>query len=758
MQGDEKICDERHALINNSIPPRYFHSRWKSSVALAGFLAVVVLVSFSKTLIRSSFVSLESFSIETNGFLEDSEIVAKYHESDGLAFAARAQKALKALIDHPLQKIRHDMDTSQDPCNNFYKYACGGWLKRHQLPPDRSHYFRSFSGTDDIITGTVRLLLEEDKHSKAGQFYQSCVEKRGVNTVGSDLKLLDKYTQVFEILDAEGADALPVMKAVGILHASGLTPWFFPDVDADPENPTVYTLYIGEGGLGLPDKSYYSGTSKSDKKLLQEYEDYLEYLLTLGRFHSQLNPKADTRELAKAIISLETSLSMLHPSHADMRQPELFSQRVKASDFDSENHAFLSDYLRAVGVYEQCNGTVIIQFTPFFEQLGYLIDTTPRSVVKAYIVSWAMKFFAGKGALGSGPLQRDYEFYLRTLHGQKAPQPNWYACFKETDTYFPDALAKLFIKKYFGGDSKVAAEHLIEDIEHEFGSMLRENKWIDEETRQNSLKKLQYLANQIGYPDRLDTYDDVVTTEKTYGQIVLEMLGRGQSRDLANLGKPLDHNYWYMSTITVNAYYVAMRNSMTFPGGILQPPFYHISYPAALKYGGIGAVMGHELTHAFDNHGSRYNGTGFLHKIWSSASSEEFSVRSKCLTDLYSTYQPKGLHEHLNGKLTLSENIADLGGVRTGFRAMKKRLESHPSERIGTVEGMNDEHYFFVQFAQSYCYREALPDLRVEVETDPHSPGDFRVKGVLSQYDEFSRVFKCPVGSPYNPPKKCDVW
>jgi len=696
------------------------------------------------------------------GILEP-RVYEKYSSSDGLLFGEYQNDVLKNLASHPLERLVRDMDRSKDPCEHFYRFACGGWLKRSKLPNDRSSFFRSFSGTDDAIVGALRWLLhkEENRKSKVGVFYETCVEKRigsDSQTDPSDLELVSAYFgDALTLLDAEGADARTVMRALGILHRKGLTPYFYPDVDANPNNPEMYALYIGPGGLGLPDKSYYERKGKDDLAIIDAYEDYLEYLLTLTTANRISRHGYTSRELAQEIVNMEHRLSELHPGGLS-RAPETAQQTVNVEEFDANEHAFLTDYLQELGVDDIANRTVIIQFVPFFEEVGRLVDATPHAVIEAYIMCWALKFLAAKGALGPEPLERDFRFYGMLVQGQKEPTPAWRACMKEADKYFPDALGKLFVSEYFEPSAKEAAAQILRDIEAQFAQMLQENKWIDARTRKNSLEKLHHLRNQIGYPDRLDSYEDV-SMNGTFGDFVLHMLARRQQSDLGLLGRSLDRNYWYMSPSTVNAYYVAMRNSMTFPAGILQPPFFHKSYPPALTYGAIGVVAGHELTHAFDDHGSRYNASGFLDKIWTNSSSVKFAERAKCLSTLYDGYEPKKLHEHVNGKLTLGENIADLGGIRTAFRAMNKYLKEHPSEKIGKKHGLdNDAQFFFVQFAQTYCYQETLSDLRIQIETDPHTPGEFRTKGVLSQYDEFAKAFHCKPGSRYNPASKCDIW
>jgi len=697
------------------------------------------------------------------------------HNDPRIYPAANPKPRLERMGNHPLKRILQDMDRTASPCDNFYKFACGNWLQRNPLPKDRSRYYRTFDGTTDAISEVVRQLLikseqkakrtkDEEKQSvsKAADFYESCLVKRASYLDPADLGLMERYKPIFDILDQEGSTAPPTMRAIGLLHKSGLTPWFYPDVDVAPDDPTKYILYIAPGGLGLPDRSYYDRIGKSDIALRDRYVEYLTYLLNMGHMHLGITQKdqKNTRLLARQILELETRIAHLHPTDVDQRKKELNEQMVNMTAFDKQYDAHMVEYMHGLGVFYTAKASAQIQFVPFFADLSRLINETPRKVIKAYIVSWALKYLAMKGALGKLIYNHDFEFYRYILKGQKKQSPIWQLCLKETDVFFPDTLARLFSARYFDPQDRGDAVALIESIEHEFSVMLDENRWLDQETRQNSKEKLRFLANQIGFPDRLDLYSDVQVADYSYGEILLEMLKRLQDQDLGLLGKPIDRNFWYMTPNTVNAYYVAMRNSMTFPSGILQPPFYSSSYPPALKYGGIGVVMGHELSHAFDDHGSRYNATGFLHKIWTKQSSKEFEKRTDCLVDLFDSYQVQGVDENVDGGLTLGENIADSGGIRTSFRALHTYLNEHPEDKIDPKEweGYDDEHFFFIQIAQMYCYQATDSDKRLLLETDVHSPGEYRVQGMLSQYDEFSRVFQCKKGTTYNPEKKCVVW
>ncbi|KAA8498932.1 Endothelin-converting enzyme 1 [Porphyridium purpureum] len=675
---------------------------------------------------------------------------------------------LRKYVHHPLHQILKDMDPTVDPCDDYYKYACGGWLKQRPLPVDRTMYFRAFDGADDAISDSVRKLMElpeNQKSSKASIFYTKCFEKHNTEMSMRDLDVLDQFEPVFDVVQTQGADAMPVMKAIGLLHKKGITPWFYPDVDADSTNPKEYILYIGEGGLGLPDRSYYDDHSEASIEIRERYVDYLEYLLNLARTKLRLErtDPVELRALAEEILTLETQLAKLHPDASEQRNKDVFSKIVHVETFDRDNHpAFLKEYLTALGVYGATKGRIVIQFVPFFEQLGHVINDAPRKVIHAYIMSWILKYLAMKGALGSVAYDHDWLVYRHLLRGQKEKEPSWHMCVKQADIFFPDELNQLFRSRYLRDRDVEDARELISEIEYEFGQMLKHNNgWIDAQTRKNSLAKLKLVKNQIGYPKTYDSYKNVVVKHASYGDILIKMLERLQANDLAHLSRSLDMNQWYMTPNQVNAYYVAMRNSMTFPTGILQPPFYARSNPAPLKYGGVGAVMGHELTHAFDDHGSRYNGSGFMQKIWSDKSVDQFREKAGCLAKLYDGFVPEGLDKshHVNGRLTLGEDIADAGGVRTAFRAMHRHLEQFPEDGIDEQRyKMSNNQFFFLQLAQTYCYQETLADKRLTIQTDPHPPGEFRVLGILSQFTEFGKEYKCKQGSRYYPEHTCVVW
>ncbi len=656
----------------------------------------------------------------------------------------------KPIVTTTLQSVGLDplaMDRGQDACGDFYQYACGNWLKSVQIPADEPAWSRSFNEIQKRNELALKRILEDAAKSgatdpitqKLGAFFGACMDEAAADKAGAQpiRNLLAKASGV------NSANSLATV--VTELHAAGIFPLFDVSPTQDADDATRWIANLDQNGLGLPDRDYYLREDESSQKLRATYRDHVARMLELAG-----TPKARAASAAADVLALETALAKISKTKVERRDPKGMFNRLNRAGVEKLLPAFdWTGYWKGLGFA----GTQDIAVTAptYFAGLQALILHTKPAVWQSYL-SWHVVRSTAK--LLSKPFVDESFRMQQALTGQPELPSRWRRCVHATDDALGDLLAQPYVKDLFPGASKQSAQGMDASISGAMAEDLGKLDWMDEPTRARAREKLGSLAYLIGYPSKWKAYDFPIDA-KSYAQNSLRSRNFELKRDLTKVGKPVDREEWQMTAPTVNAYYDPQRNQMVFPAGILQPPFYGIDQALAVNAGAIGMVVGHELTHGFDDEGSQFDAKGNLSSWWTPAANEKFKAKISCVDKQYSAYEAlPGLH--VNGALTLGENIADNGGLKLAFEAYRA-LRANAKEAV-VADGFTEDQQFFLAFAQGWCaaYR---PDFeRMVVQTNPHSPPRFRVRGPLTNMPQFAAAFSCKEGTPMHPKNPCAVW
>lgn len=668
--------------------------------------------------------------------------------SAALAAGAPAPAAPAPSPKFDPQVVLNDMDRTLDPCQDFYKYACGGWFKHATLPGDQVVWGRGFSEIDQRNRENVRALLEAaaahpttPDQAKLGAFYGACmdeaaVEKSGAAPIKGLLALVDGVK-----------DAKTLMAVAGTLSAQGAGSLFSGEVAADFKNPDISILHMFQGGLGLPDRDYYLADDPRMADLRGKYVAHVAKMLELAG-----EKAADAKADADRVMAFETGLAKLAKPRAELRDPMKIYHRLELDGLKKSAPGLDWDAYFAAAEMSQVK-EINVATPEFFVGLDKQVASADAATLRAYL-RWHVVSSAAP-ALSKPFVDESFNFYARALRGQKENAPRWKRCGAMTNFAFGELLGKIYVETYFPGDSKAKARDMVLRVENAFGAGLASLDWMDDATRAAAKGKLAAVANKIGYPDKWIDYGPVeVKKDDFFGNLKRAGLFLHR-REAKKLGQKVDRAEWGMTPPTVNAYYNPSWNEMVFPAGILQPPFFDRSFPMAMNFGGMGLVMGHELTHGFDDEGRMFDAGGTMKEWWAAAVSEKFTQKAACIENLYTSYEIQpGVH--VNGKLTLGENIADFGGLKSSFNAFQQWKKENPG--APAVAGLTDDQLFFVGFAQTWC-QLATPEVeRERVKTDPHSPAMFRVNGPLSNFPAFAATFACKEGTPMHRADTCAVW
>jgi endothelin-converting enzyme/putative endopeptidase len=639
------------------------------------------------------------------------------------------------------------IDKSVDPCDDFFAYACGGWLKTHEMPPDRSQYGR-FAEIEDRNLATLHDILDDAAakrgesfpfRDKVGAFYAACMDEAKVETASlpslqAALATVDKVRS-FD----DGA------KLLAKLHLEDVNALFHFESEQDFADATQMIGALDQGGLGLPDRDYYLENDEKSVALRKKYEEHVAAMLKLAGV-------ATAEKDAETVLRVETALAKASMSRVDRRDPKKIYHRINLDGIvKTAPHFPWREYLVASG---HGGVTAINVRTPeFFAALDGSWEKTPLADLKAYL-RWHV-VHASADALGKGFVDENFHFYGATLAGTKELEPRWKRCAHSVDHALGEALAIPYVKRTFGDEGKQATRSMVKEIEAAMGADVKTLAWMDEPTRAAATEKLAKIDNMIGFPDKWRNYDQLGVAEGQHFANVMAGREFESHRQLNKIGKPVDKSEWGMTPPTVNAYYDPSLNEMVFPAGILQPPFYGRTRAPALNYGAIGMVMGHELTHGFDDEGRKFDAVGNLRDWWTPAVDKEFETRAACVKAQFDGYEVVD-GKHINGSLTLGENLADLGGIKLAHAAMKS---ARPESAAAPAGGYSEEQLFFLGVGQAWCTKRT-PELEaVRLKVDPHSTPRFRVDGPLSNMPEFAAAFSCKPGSKMvRAADSCTVW
>jgi putative endopeptidase len=639
------------------------------------------------------------------------------------------------------------MDTSVDPCSDFYTYSCGGWMKKNPIPPDQSNW-SAYSKLQDETLLNLRTLLEN-------------AAKGGAGRSASEQKIGDYYASCMDegAVEALGAKPLtPVLAEIAALkNKRDLAAWMAGAPDAgiylfrysstqDFKDSTQQIAEVDQGGLGLPDRDFYFKDDAKSVDLRKAYVGHVEKMLEL------LGDKPEVaRDEAATVLRLETALAGGSQTRVERRDPHNLDHRMKVSELGQSAPDF--DW----PAFFAKTGTPAIDFlnvaSPgFFKEMSTELKKESLANWKTYL-RWHFVHSQAQ-YLASPFLKENFNFYGKTLQGREEMPPRWKRCVNGVDGDLGEALGQVYVEKYFPPDAKQRASKMVKGIQDAMERDIQALPWMSDTTKKKALEKLHGMANKIGYPDQWRDYGKLQIVASDYAGNGNRGTRFEYDRQLAKIGKPVDRGEWGMTPPTVNAYYNGQMNDINFPAGILQPPLFDANSDDAPNFGNTGATIGHELTHGFDDEGRRFDATGNLKDWWTPEDGKEFEKRAACISDQYSGYTIID-DIKINGKLTLGEDTADLGGTILAYMAWK---DATKDQKLDAIEGFTPEQRFFVGYAQSWCTNERDEEKRLRATTDPHSPEKYRANGVLANMPDFQEAFHCKADAPMVRKNACRVW
>eukprot|EP00736_Rhodelphis_marinus_P010888 Rmarinus@m.26864 len=638
------------------------------------------------------------------------------------------------------------MDSSADPCEDFYQYACGGWIASTELRPDETRKVKSFDTIQDANKKVLFDIIRDD-WPMLTELYNSCMDEDSQVRDG----LLDEYLGLTEPNDVDGMFA-----AAGKLQSLGVDVLFDVDVQPAPRDPNVYVVTLNQGGLGVGQRQFYLSEGDEAEAERKAYKHHIKRMLELSGLETDAAADA-----AKKILAFEIELATVSVPLADLRDPEATCNMYSLDLLEKEVPLPWMDFFEGMGIdtsrFEAAELNVMVP--NYFKSLADILSTEPSETISVYY-HW-MLVHSFSNYLGPAFGEETFQFYGKTLSGQDERTPLKERCVDEADGLLGELLGHYFVRRAFPESSRKIASELVSRIERAFQSNIESGDvdWLDSYTSTAALEKLSAVTNKIGYPEAWTSYGSLQLNSNKYFENAMQArsLSLALVLDRFNSGESVDKTLWDMTTPTVNAYYNPPGNEMVFPAGILRASFFDERYPAAMNFGGIGMVMGHELTHGFDDEGRNFDGAGALRTWWSDDAIQGFTNRAQCLIDQYSSY--KVGDAHVIGEQTLGENIADNGGIRLAFHAYKTYVTENDLSPSSLIEGVTDDQLFFLSFAQNWCELMRPEEAKNRIRTDVHSPAKYRVQGPLTNFEEFSSAFQCPVGSAYNNPEtRCRVW
>ena len=641
------------------------------------------------------------------------------------------------------------IDASINPCNDFYRYACDQWMAGNPIPADQPEWSR-FGELAERNRAELRKLLEanspdapnrDDIQTKVGDFYYACMNQSAVDKLG------DRPVQPL-LRDIAGLTTrADLVQEIARLHHQGIDALFNFGSDQDFHDATQVIAVVDQGGLGLPDRDYYLKTDAKSVKTRQQYQAHVAKMFELmGDTPAQARSEADT------VLRIETGLAKASMSRVDRRDPHNIYHKMTPAQFEALAPGFNWNRYFS-GMDAPHFGAINVTVPAFFTSLNKELDAVPLSDWKTYL-RWHVIHYSAP-FLSTPFVNAHFDFYGKTLTGQAQLSPRWKRCVRYTDGDLGEALGQLYVKAVFGPDARQRTHQMVLDLERALSTDINQLTWMTPATKSQAQVKLQAIVNKIGYPDKWRDYSSVVVKRDDLLGNDLRANVFEVHRELNKIGRPVDRTEWGMTPPTVNAYYNPQMNEIVFPAGILQPPFFDNQLDDAVNFGGIGAVIGHELTHGFDDEGRQFGPHGNLHDWWTKADSDAFETRVACIVHEYSQFLATD-DIHLNGKLTLGENTADNGGLRIAYMALMNQIAGKPQPKL---DGLTPEQRFFLSWGQIWCENRRPAFARMLATVDSHSPGKDRVNGVVSNMPEFQKAFHCSENAPMVlGTKACHVW
>jgi putative endopeptidase len=643
------------------------------------------------------------------------------------------------------------LDTSVDPCNDFYKFACGKFAANHPIPADQlgvDQFYALYNVNTQSLNGILSKAAaggagRSSDEQKIGDYYKACMDTDAIEAKG-----LAPVESLLSEIDAVKSKAdLPAL--IGKLQRINVNVFFGFGEQQDFKDASKQIAVAGQGGLGLPEKDYYLRTGAKDVELREQYVAHVAKMLELAG-----SSPAKAKKEAQAIMTFETALAKASMGVTEMRDPEKTYHLQPIATFEATMPGFKFGEFESAAHSPKVSE--INNSTPdFFPALMKEIDATNLEALKAYLRYQVLTTYAG--SLPKKFDEENFDFYGRKLNGQPEQAARWKRCSNSVSAALGEALGKVYVEQYFAADSKAKMVEMVSDIEAAMDRDIDQLDWMSAATKVKAKEKLHEVANKIGYPDKFRDYSKLEVKQD-------DALGNSQradafenDRQLNKIGKPVDHSEWGMTPPEVNAYYNASMNDINFPAGILQPSFYDPKQDDATNYGHIGAVIGHELTHGFDDEGKKFDGKGNLNDWWTAQDTKNFVARTDCLENEYGSFVAVE-DVKVNGKLTLGENTADNGGLVLAYMAYLDRAKKEGVDLAAKKGGYTAPQRFYIGYAQNWCENARPEQTRTQVLTDPHSPDHFRANGAIVNQPGFAAAFGCKQGAPMVPVKSCRVW
>jgi predicted metalloendopeptidase len=642
-----------------------------------------------------------------------------------------------------------NFDKSVRPQDDFFEFVNGQWLKTTEIPADKATYGASHKLIEESEKN-LRVIIEEaaampnkksgSNEQKVGDFYQSymdsaLVEKLGLKPLEEDLARIQKVGSKDDLI-----------KLMAYFQKVGVQRPFFYFINQDNKNSTEYIGYLNQGGLGMPDRDYYFNEADKFKDIREKYLAYVEKLLTLGG-------QKDAAAKAKRIMEIETGIAQSQWTRVENRDRDKTYNKYDFAKLQNATPNFnWKLYFGEAGLAKTKD--VIVRQPSYFEAFGKQFDSVSIEDWKTY---YTYKLLNGAADLLPAEfVNAKFEFYGKTLRGTEALEPRWKRAVAGVEGTLGEVVGKIYVERHFKPEAKARMEQLVANLKISMKERIQGLEWMQEETKKQALAKLEKFHTKIGYPNKWKDYsklaiekDELLLNTKRSNIVEYE-------RMIAKLGQPIDREEWLLAPQEVNAYYNSTMNEIVFPAAILQPPFFDMNADDAVNYGGIGGVIGHEITHGFDDQGRKSDGDGNLRDWWTEKDGQEFVARSQVMVEQYNHFNPIDTM-HVNGKLTLGENIGDLGGLTVAYYAYQKSLGGKAAP---VIDGYTGEQRFFIGWAQVWCNKYRDDELRNRIVTDVHSPSRYRTNGVLANMPQFYAAFEVKEGDGmYRPGEKLvKIW
>jgi putative endopeptidase len=664
--------------------------------------------------------------------------------ASAVAYAQGASTTSPATVRTPVLDVT-SIDRNVDPCNDFFTFSCGGWLKKNPIPPDKTSWSASGKLADENRL-VLREILEDAASAsggdsvkqKIGDYYAACMNEKAVETAGT-APLKDGLDRIGEMHSKRDIAKI----AAGM---PGLNVPFDFQSDQDYKNSSQVIAEVDQGGLGLPDRDYYLKTDPKSVEIRQAYVAHVQKMFELLG-----DAPATAVSEAQTVLRIETALANGSLTQVERRDPKLLYHKMTRRELEKLSPSFRwKEYFAHAGQPDLQSLNVA---TPdFVKALDATLKKEDLGSWKAYL-RWHL-VNANSPSLSSAFVNADFDFFGKTLSGAQQLEPRWKRCVNYVDNDLGEALGQAYVQRAFPPEAKQRAQKLVKQIEEAMQQDIDSLSWMSPATKQQALEKLQALANKIGYPDKWRDYSGLRIARDDYMGNVLRARSFEFNRQIAKIGKPVDRGEWGMTPPTVNAYYNPQINDINFPAGILQPPLFDPNSDDAPNYGNTGATIGHELTHGFDDEGRQFDAQGNLRDWWTPEDGKQFDQRASCISDQYSSYVAVD-DIKINGQLTMGENVADLGGLMLAYVAWKNETRN---QKLDSIDGFTPEQRFFIGYGQSWCADTRDETKRMYAAIDPHSPDKYRANGVVANSVEFQQAFQCKAGAAMSRENKCRIW